>query len=284
MAVNLFMQLSHTNGTHLCTEGQYKNKKFFMLISSLLPSVSVTPDLLCCFIFTLSGVNKASRKLFPLHLSNTFSQISALLVGADANSLDASKSKDFIIEYQIFQSHLQWQLKRCLTNNRKMGKRAHCQFGYWLFISPVLPAKARWISELLANSNDVEQGKCTSICYAGSLGRQNIFIVNRIFTSSYTNMAFVLIKLVLEEPNTNFWAFARIDIHVKVNSVGVWIASWLLLWRGFYIFSGGVKPQKLRTEVLYLHFAAVKKKHRGIQHHGVTHSAPFPPSCRRKWN
>lgn len=196
---------------------------------------------------------------------------------------DANKSKDFITEYQTFQSHLQWQLKECLRQREKGVKELtvslDTDYSYHQFQQP----KARWIFELLANTNDVEQGKCISIYYAGSLGRQNIFIVNRIFTSSYTNMAFVLIKLVLEEPNTNFWAFARIDIHIMVNSVGVWVASWLLLWRWFYVFTGGVKPQKLRTEVFCLHFATVRKMHRGVQRHGVTHSAPFCPSCRRKW-
>lgn len=118
MSVYLLMQLSHTNGIHLCSGGQNKSKKFFMPISPLLPDLSVTPDLLCCFIFTLSEVNNSSRKLFPLHLSNTFSQISALLFGADLIQ-DANKGKDFIIEYQTFQFHLQWQLKGCLRQQEK---------------------------------------------------------------------------------------------------------------------------------------------------------------------
>lgn len=69
MAVYLFMQVSNTNGIHLCTGGQNKSKKFFKPISCLLPGVSVSPDLLCCVIFTLSEVKNASRKLFPLPLS-----------------------------------------------------------------------------------------------------------------------------------------------------------------------------------------------------------------------
>lgn len=257
-----------------------------MPISSLLPGVSVSPDLLCCFIFTLREVNNASRKLFPMHLSHTFSQIPALLVGADLNQ-DANKGKDFIIEYQTFLllsiSHFPSAVPVTGVSQTmgERGKRAHCQFGYWLFISPVLATQSK-MNIWTANTNYVEQGKCISIYYAGSLGRQNIFIVNRKFTSSCTNMALVLIKLILKEPNTNFWVFARIDIHIMANSLGVWVASWLPLWRWFYIFTGGVKPQKLRAEVFYLHFETVKKVHRGVQHHGVTDSAPFGPSSRRK--
>lgn len=119
MAVYLFMQLSHTNGIHLCTGAQNK-LEILLSIYFLLPGVSVSPDLLCCFIFTPSGVNNARRKLFPLYLSNPFSQISTLLVGADLIQ-DANKSKDFIIEYQTFQFNLQWQLKRCLKDNRRRG-------------------------------------------------------------------------------------------------------------------------------------------------------------------
>lgn len=118
MAVYLFMQVSNTNGIHLCTGGQNKSKKFFRPISCLLPGVSVSPDLLCCFIFTLSEVKNASRKLFPLHLSRD-QQISALLVGVDLIQ-DANKSKGFIFKYQTFQSHLQWQLK---GSPQTMGKR-----------------------------------------------------------------------------------------------------------------------------------------------------------------
>lgn len=135
----------------------------------------------------------------------------------------------------------------------KKGQKARCQFWYWLFLSQVL-ANQRWIFELLANTNHVEQGKCICIYYAGSLGRQNIFIVNRIFTWSYTNMAFVLIKHVLGEPSTNFWASARNDICFLVNSVRVWVARWLLFWRWFCTFTEQGENTKAQNRKLLSYF------------------------------
>lgn len=47
------------------------------------------------------------------------------------------------------------------------GKRAHCQFGYWVFMSPVLATQSK-MNIWTANTNYVEQGKCIPFVMQGA--------------------------------------------------------------------------------------------------------------------